>query len=109
MIKSEALEASILHWQDNVKAETPDKVQILADQCALCELYLSGDCEDCPVADAGMPGCHESPYTAARDAYTSWKYSTTPINSPAWLAARDEFRKAAQAEVDFLISLREMK
>jgi len=107
--KSEALEASILHWQENVKAETPDDVQVGADECALCELYYyDADCEGCPVADKGDPGCVGSPYMVARDALYIWASCLTdPDDKTAWLAARDEFRKAAQAEVDFLISLRE--
>ena len=95
MTKSEALETSILHWQENAKAETLGEVQVGADACDLCDLYYDNvDCEGCPVADAGMPGCVGSPYMAALDALYS-------------LASREEFRRCAQAEVDFLISLRE--
>jgi len=106
--KSEALEASILLWQENVKAETLGEVQVGADACDLCSLYYCNvDCEGCPVADKGAPGCVGSPYMAARDTLYSLARRVSLNDKPAWLAARDAFHKAAQDEVDFLISLRE--
>lgn len=108
MTKSEALEASIIHWQENVKAETPQEARVWSNGCALCQLYLhSADCEGCPVMDAGAWRCVGTPYEAARDALIIWRYHTSASDKTAWLAARDEFSQRAQAEVNFLISLRE--
>lgn len=108
--KSEALEASILHWQENVKADTWGEVRMWLDDCALCDLYCSNcaaKCKGCPVMDrTGESDCSKTPYRAAGRALRAWKY-TDPDDKTVWLAARDEFRRCAQAELDFLISLRE--
>ena len=47
-----------------------------------------------------MSGCENTPYDNAEEAYEDWAYDPESKN------ARNVFRKAAQAEVDFLISLR---
>lgn len=108
MTEAEALEASILHWQENVKAAATENVKMGADRCALCAMFLEHDCKGCPVMQrTGYPGCLRSPYRAVWAAYLMWKYTKLSSCANIWLAARDEFRKAAQAEVDFLISLRE--
>ena len=105
--KSEALEASILLWQENVKAETWGEVRMWLDDCALCKMFEHFNCGGCPVyLRTGLEYCGGSPYLSAYEALRGWRH-TDPDDKPAWLAARDKFRKAAQAEVDFLISLRE--
>jgi len=106
--KSEALEASILHWQENVKAETWGEVRMWFDDCALCKMFEHFNCGGCPVyLRTGGSFCIGSPYGAAYTAWISWKYTNPSSCANTWLAARDEFRQCAQAEVDFLISLRE--
>ena len=99
----EALKASICHWRDNVAAETPYQLRLGADFCALCELFnplRPNKCEGCPVSeDTGVSKCQASPYGAAVDA--KWLWQGTPDDP----AARDRWRAAAQAELDFLISL----
>ncbi len=106
--KSEALEASIKHWRENVKAETPDDVLTGCENCALCAEFYSLDCKGCPVyLRTGGIVCRGSPYDAAYVALRGEWIHVNPDDKPAWLAARDKFRKAAQADVDFLISLRE--
>lgn len=108
MTKSEALEASILQWQENVKAERSCDVLIGEKDCAICAEFYSLECEGCPVyLRTGEGFCVGSPYGAAYTAWISWKYTNPNSDGDTLLAARDEFRKAAQAEVDFLISLRE--
>lgn len=103
MTKSEALEASILHWQENVKAERPEDVMTGPTNCALCSLFFEDVCEGCPVMrHTGYRGCKNTPYDLADEAFYMW--IETYFN-----ADRDVFRKYAQAEVDFLISLRETK
>jgi hypothetical protein len=39
--------------------------------CGLCSLYYYGhdeECEECPIAIAGYPGCQDTPYQAYRQA-----------------------------------------
>lgn len=106
--KAEALEASILLWQENVKAERSCDVLIGEKDCALCAEFYSLECEGCPVyLRTGEGFCVGSPYGAAYTAWISWKYTNPSSCANTWRAARDEFHRRAQAEVDFLISLRE--
>lgn len=103
MTKSEALEASILHWQENVKAERPEDVRMGPANCALCSLFFEDGCKGCPVMRrTGYSRCEDTPYERADGAFYMW-YKTYDDD------ACDDFRKCAQAEVDFLISLRETK
>lgn len=98
-----ALEASIRHWEENLAAETPDGVSIGPDNCALCDMFLYDDvsCGKCPVAQrTGFGGCNYSPYENAEDALEDWdEYPNDEEYRATW-------RKAAQAELDFLKSLR---
>lgn len=105
--KAEALETSILLWQENVKAETWGEVRMWVDDCSLCKMFEHFNCGGCQVyLRTGLRDCRGSPYDAAYAALREWGH-TNPDDKPAWLAARDAFRRRAQAEVDFLISLRE--
>ena len=99
---ADALELSIVHWQENVEAETPEAVRISGAACALCiKFYGDGDCDNCPVkAKTGEDRCFGSPYYNARNALDKWQFDRTQVNAALW-------RTAAQAELDFLISLRE--
>lgn len=103
MTKSEALEASILHWQENVAAEWPEDVRMGQASCALCSLFFDQCCEGCPVmrrTGYSNSRCSGTPYIGASYALFVWRETRSD-------AARDDFRKRAQVEVDFLISLRE--
>ena len=103
MNASEALEASILHWQENVAAETPDDVSLGQDDCALCKEYHASGCDGCPVAiKVNATLCRQTPYEMADLAFDNWEEFPTPEHADLW-------RKFAQAELDFLISLREPK
>ena len=103
MNTSEALEASILHWQENVAAENPEDVDVCVGVCALCSVYYSSKCDGCPVKiKTGYSYCSRSPYADAVEQLTHWAINHSPKNAAAW-------REAAQAELDFLISLREPK
>lgn len=101
MTKTEALEASIQHWIENRDAETPGGVSLATKDCALCQMFRKTDCNGCPVKErTGNMRCYGSPYYAADCAAEMWLFNP---DSPEVEAA---FRKAAQAEVDFLKSLR---
>jgi hypothetical protein len=94
-----ALEASIKHWEENVAAETAYDVKIGPNECALCRMYWEQhNCGECPVAAAtGEPECDLTPFVDAWRAWGCWRESDD---------MRDAWRQAAQAELDFLKSLR---
>jgi hypothetical protein len=97
----EALEASIKHWRENVEAESPEYVKVHGDACPLCtEFYAHSDCIGCPVADKTEDYfCFGTPYYRARSAHERWTADKD-------VTSRNDWREAAQAELDFLISLR---
>ena len=109
--KEKALRQSIAHWErmangkrrkmfnhDNgeYELEVPD-----ADFCSLCvmagynpRINKFNDCKKCPVfMKTGLPGCDGTPYDKALDVFLSFGIDS------------DEFKEAAQEEVDFLKSL----
>lgn len=95
------LEASIQHWQRLASgdlSEYPD-----AENCALCHRYAENKdpkCRGCPVAEnTGQINCHGTPYYEARRRYRSATCGDSK--------ALEDFKQAAQKEVDFLISLRD--
>ena len=97
----EALEKSIEHWRQNVAAETPDDVDTSSSACALCRAFASQGCHGCPVAEfTGKPACARTPYSEADSRLARWE------SYQDYEKARDAWRVAAQAELDFLISLR---
>ena len=102
MTREEALEASIKHWEENLAAELPIRVKIYSPDCALCTLYLGDNCEGCPVFErTGKKECADTPWSEAAKALQRWCIYKSMSGHP-----RAEFRKAAQAEVNFLKSLR---
>lgn len=107
----EALEKSIKHWEENVAAETPEQARTAAADCALCEAFCirprsSAACVGCPVYEAtGEILCGDTPYNRADLALNTWVHSTG-YGGEAAADARESWRKAAQAELDFLKSLR---
>lgn len=101
-----ALKESIAHWKrmkENWKIdERPN-----ASYCALCarfDKYRDGilceiDGEGCPVMEkTGQPACFGTPYEAAKNAHPRNKFEVTRLVILNW-------RRAAQAEIDFLESL----
>jgi hypothetical protein len=106
-----ALEESIAHWERNVKAETPEEAGTRAEDCALCQLFYDGDdfsqpCEGCPVKNkTGIKNCGNTPYYSALEKLVWWtteyesNFSTSNNYKIMWC-------EAAQAELDFLKSLR---
>ena len=93
-----ALKASIAHWRENVDADTHDKVRVGPQNCALCGLfYLRHGCHGCPVFErTGDYGCRGTPYDSALDELHGWRADGY---------GREEWRTAAQAMLNFLISL----
>lgn len=96
-----ALKASIKHWQENVEAKTPGQIRLGADNCALCAIFNQDkeNCVGCPVSEkTGHSYCEGTPYEEAVCKYAI--FSTDPS-----IKKKKEWRAAAQAELDFLISL----
>lgn len=97
-----AMKASINHWRDNCKAIMPDQASTAPEDCALCRRFgefceIERTGEKCPVfAATGEDQCVLTPYYDARDALKAAIGDDGPI-AP--------FIEAAQAELDFLISL----
>jgi hypothetical protein len=110
---AEALEKSILHWQENVNAKSFDAISIGGDSCALCTMFRKPEpgqrqtreqemCIGCPVAEwTGLDSCFGTPYESAGH---EWQRLDSLDDSNADLTI---FRAAAQAELDFLVSLRD--
>lgn len=109
-----ALEASIKHWEENVAAKTKDEAKVFGDACPLCKLFNYGpsapaNCIEscghpsygmCPVfARTGCDECEGSPWETAMQAWRSWN-----PQDPDFLTY---WKEVAQAELDFLRSLRE--
>lgn len=105
----EALEGSIKKWRDIVAGHGIDKGSL---NCSLCNVFLdqeSGDCKGCPVATkTGNLYCIGSPYDEWSNFEEEWLLAT-PINSIKDSPLRKEAEELAQAELDFLISLREVE
>ncbi len=106
-ITLKALEESIEHWRQNLAAESPFDANTDGGCCALCIEFNSHmatgrkGCSGCPVAECtGIAECNLTPYYTARSALDRWKAY------PKDDRYRDDWRTSAQAELDFLISLR---
>jgi hypothetical protein len=104
-----ALRKSIAHWKQNAQAKTPEDASVTAKACALCVKfwYDGSSCNGCPVLDkTGFTHCEGSPYFEASKAFRKWEAMPADEYSEADMDdAREEFRKCAEKEVDFLISL----
>jgi len=92
----EALEASIRHWEANLRASEPYLAVTNGSACALCIRFVPCGCSGCPVREAtGAVACRNTPYYDAVEARQAWRRSGNDIG----------WREAAQAELDFLRSL----
>lgn len=104
----QALEESIAHWIENIEARTFSEAKIFADHCALCKMFTrereeDGEtvCDGCPVYEATEThNCNHRRWHACWETYKQWSANETSIE------ARNNFRTAAQAMHDFLVSLR---
>ena len=85
----EALKASIEKWRGHETASDPREVKIGSEYCPLCQIFILGGCDGCPVYEH------------------TWKYycSGTPYNNVDIYDPLDKFRAAARAEREFLESL----
>lgn len=94
-----ALETSIAHWRANVDGPIENATTAWYD-CALCLVFAQGlECEGCPVHKrTNLIDCINTPFDMAFSLHHAVRYVS---------GSEAEFRIAAKAELDFLISLRE--
>jgi hypothetical protein len=107
---AEALEGSIKKWRAIVDGTGKDGG---ATNCPLCQLFEpNGEnaCHGCPVEEAtGLAGCRGTPYEEWSDYEPDEGGHTGAIldkYAGGYYAAPPEARRLAQAELDFLVSLR---
>jgi hypothetical protein len=94
-----ALEGSIAKWQAIVDGTGEDHGPW---DCPLCTLYWRYDCLDCPVYDkAGRRKCRGTPYVAWDQHHYSAHSGGSILRTKC-----PECTRLAQAELEFLISLR---
>lgn len=97
-----ALEESIEHWFRLSTGKARPGERCTSGDCALCRLFLKNNCEGCPVMEAtGEPYCVGTPYGRAA---TAMAYGVLAFVGDARLTPK--FLEAAEAELDFLRSLR---
>ena len=113
MTTLEAMDKSIAHWKRLYTGNRKDGEECFAEDCALCEKFLSDtwDCKGCPIANAGFLGCKGSPYDLANSVFTkaTRKLSSEGVHDyDAQKAALDseDFRCAAEDFHDWLVALR---
>jgi hypothetical protein len=101
-----ALRESIAHWER--MRDDPDCGEEPYDRdCALCAIYYDVEydeqkCMGCPVFESsGSRHCIASPYERASREWRRWRTAQPGEKR----AAKTAWRKAAQAEIDFLRSL----
>lgn len=109
MTALEAIEDSIKHWEENLKAEAPYAARITSSACACCKrssnIYKDirkregieyNSCLDCPVAlYAKNAYCYGTPWRSVADAKSAWTYSNIE-------EYKIKYQKACQKEIDFL-------
>lgn len=100
----EALRGSIAKWQGIVAGTLPD---MGVANCPLCQRFTvpNDSCRGCPVMQkVGISDCAKTPYTNW-SLVCPWPESFDGSESNERWAETDAHRRAAQAELDFLISL----
>ena len=96
-----ALKKSIAHWERLASGQRKRGEWIGPTHCALCKLFIAGDCEDCPVAEeTGYSYCDGTPYEIVQ-AYIDARFL---VDRESILNSK-EFKSAARKELRFLKSL----
>lgn len=99
----QALEKSIGKWRRIVDETGFDSG---TENCALCKKFYLCGCDGCPVAEkTGRSDCDGSPYGEWGEAFEVYEWHIIRKR----YADTDKKRAAAQAMLDFLISLRPSK
>jgi|SRR6185437_1058006 len=99
-----ALEGSIAKWQAIVAGTGTDRGVM---NCPLCQEFWKAGCNGCPVAErTGRSFCSGTPYDAWEEEEWPEGEPYDALNKLTDRTARKRLRAIAQAELDFLISLR---
>ena len=99
-----ALKASIVKWEKNTKAETPDKYLIGYVDCPLCDLYWHNDCNGCPISQKTKKSyCSSTPYQKCNDHLDDWDHQFA--RGEDYAKAKRLAIAAARREIKFLKSL----
>lgn len=97
---NKALENSIRHWARVVASPLTERIG--PESCALCKRYYENYCEGCPVSKRTLKiYCSDSPFVAFAE---EWEAASEAKSVSARRLKR--LKKLAQAELDFLKSLR---
>lgn len=105
------LDESIAHWEENVRAETPNQASVGGDSCALCREYFDKNpvCGRCPVrAASGWAKCRHTPWADASYALIRWRdvYFTSLPSSDEYKYAKAYWIECATKELNFLKAIR---
>ena len=96
-----ALKKSIAHWERLASGQARRGEWIGPGQCALCKLFIAGECTGCPVAErTGYRYCDGTPYAIVQ-AYIDARFL---VDRKSILNSK-EFKSAARKELRFLKSL----
>ena len=83
--RREALRRSMEHWRYNYRLAKEGRLtanQLGASRCALCQLYLSNDCHECPLQEWGLRcSVYGSPYSKVYIAVRAGEDPTKPAKS----------------------------
>ena len=96
-----ALKGSIKKWKDIAAGEGDDKGDA---NCPLCKLFVSEDCDGCPVVgeDGEFEGCEDTPFA-------EWRNHHSAVHQNFWCNSYKvqcpECKEIALKEVAFLESL----
>jgi hypothetical protein len=113
-ITLKALDDSIKHWEENVKARTPSDADVWSSGCALCTIFYAkkDECDGCPVkAVSGEDNCRNTPWDYARNALTGWRnvralHESNIATQKDVADAKRRWVEAATAELNFLKAIR---
>src|SRR3990172_5751461 len=96
-----ALKKSILHWGRLASGQVRRGEWIGPDHCALCKLFIAGECNGCPVAErTGYNYCDGTPY----EIVATYIDSCFCLDKKSILNSKG-FKSAARKELRFLKSL----
>lgn len=80
--RREALRRSMEHWRYNYRLAKEGRLttnQLGASRCALCQLYISNNCAECPLQEWGCRcSIPDSPYSKVFEALMCGEDPTEP-------------------------------
>lgn len=77
-VTHEAIIASIMHWEENLREENIHNVKIYSVDCPLCKIFYREKgankiCKNCPVSlKTTLGACMGSPWTYAQATLDQW-------------------------------------